>query len=476
MKKAIQIFIILTATSFFSSLYLNTNAAEKEEQPIFTNQGLLDSIFQKLYKLEKGELNQINIVHLGDSHIQADFFTNAIRSNLQAYFGNAGYGFTFPYNLARTNGNRSIKYTSNAVWQAKFNVSPAIYTPTIGLSGIDLSTTDKGFKIQLTAEDHPFKTIKVIYPDTIPPYHFSLTDNPSPDVVIETTVERPKPQTHKIKKGEVLSTIARKYKTTVKKLKSENKLKSDRIQAGKVLKIPTYSGIEKTTRKIITESKDYLKIQDSLYYSSYTSSELLNTISLFSQGKSSVHQVSGLVLENGNKGLIYHSIGVNGAKFSDFNKHPLFFEQLPILKPDLVILSFGTNESFQKLAPELFIEKMRETMDLIRKTNPNVTFLVMSSPPSLLRRRFSNTTVKQYSEALNQLDNIIVWDLYSKMNGEAGIQRKGEFYNKIARDKIHYTTEGYEIQGAMFALDFLEAYNQFKQRQEIEPDIRNTEQ
>lgn len=43
--------------------------------------------------------------------------------------------------------------------------------------------------------------------------------------------------THKIKSGETLGSIARKYHTTVKNLKSWNNLKSDNIRAGKTLKI-----------------------------------------------------------------------------------------------------------------------------------------------------------------------------------------------------------------------------------------------
>lgn len=44
--------------------------------------------------------------------------------------------------------------------------------------------------------------------------------------------------THTIRSGDTLSGIARKYGTTVAKLKAANGLKSDLIRAGKTLKIP----------------------------------------------------------------------------------------------------------------------------------------------------------------------------------------------------------------------------------------------
>ena len=43
---------------------------------------------------------------------------------------------------------------------------------------------------------------------------------------------------HKIKRGESLSTIARKYHVTVKALRQANNMKNDRITAGQTLIIP----------------------------------------------------------------------------------------------------------------------------------------------------------------------------------------------------------------------------------------------
>ena len=56
----------------------------------------------------------------------------------------------------------------------------------------------------------------------------------------------------------------------------------------------------------------------------------------------------GIVLENTfNSGVLYHMIGVNGATYDDYNNTEIFFNQLPYLKPDLIVASLGTNESFE---------------------------------------------------------------------------------------------------------------------------------
>ncbi|MBH9967972.1 muramidase family protein [[Bacillus] enclensis] len=52
-----------------------------------------------------------------------------------------------------------------------------------------------------------------------------------------TAPSKPKTTTYKVKKGDTLSAIAKKYNTTVSKLKKANKLISDRIYVGETLKI-----------------------------------------------------------------------------------------------------------------------------------------------------------------------------------------------------------------------------------------------
>ncbi|WP_171051019.1 LysM peptidoglycan-binding domain-containing protein [Bacillus sp. BHET2] len=53
----------------------------------------------------------------------------------------------------------------------------------------------------------------------------------------DKSTEPSKAVTHKVRKGDTLSAIAKKYKTTVAKLKKANKLISDRIYVGEILKV-----------------------------------------------------------------------------------------------------------------------------------------------------------------------------------------------------------------------------------------------
>ena len=62
--------------------------------------------------------SKIEILHLGDSHIQADFFTGRVRERMQNFFpGSEGArGVVFPYNLAATNNPGNYMIRSGSRW------------------------------------------------------------------------------------------------------------------------------------------------------------------------------------------------------------------------------------------------------------------------------------------------------------------------------------------------------------------------
>src|ERR1700722_15048738 len=73
-----------------------------------TNSEGLDSFYKKLSVLKKTNKGVVRIVHIGDSHIQADILSGTVRNKLQQYFGNAGRGLIFPYQLAKSNAPADI--------------------------------------------------------------------------------------------------------------------------------------------------------------------------------------------------------------------------------------------------------------------------------------------------------------------------------------------------------------------------------
>lgn len=424
---------------------------------IITNTSALTLFFEKLYLLEQQKQGKLNIVHIGDSHIQADIFTGMIRKNLQNRFGNAGCGFTFPHSLAKTNGSHYVRFKSNVGWQSRRNIYAPENGMQVGLSGIGLKTREN-FVIELNVRDtaYGFNTIRILSPDSVPAFDLATS---SRTIVLESKV--PEKIIHKIKSGEVLGSIANKYNITVSELKKANGLRSDKIRAGKTLQIPTGKMKNKEIKRSEFIPLPVLYDNISGFYHSDT---LLDKIYLLPNNTRREYSLSGLVLEKDAQGILYHSIGVNGAKASDYNKYPLFFEQLPALKPDLIVVSLGTNESFDKMSVAAYMEQMNTFLQNIRTKNPDAAILVMTPPPSLFSRKFPNTFAADYAKQLKMQEtvkNYASWDLFSAMGGLFNVNRNAA-RGLMSSDKVHYSKAGYEKQGVLFTEALLNAYENFK--------------
>lgn len=421
------------------------------------NPNALLTFYEKMYQLEQSKSGKINIVHIGDSHIQADLFTAKIRTQFQKVFGNGGFGFTFPYSVAKTNNSAPIRYSASGNFQSFRNLYADENRP-VGLSGFSMEANSDDFAIQLNVKDAQFNftKLKVITPQNVNLFDVSVSHK---NIVVERKV--PKKITHKVKPGEVLGGIADKYNVSLKALKKANGLKSDMIRDGKVLTIPSKATQSKTSTKT-----EYIPIelQPSLFSIDYYSETPLDKIAIVPNQEIDYFALNGLVLENNNSGVIYHSIGVNGAKASDYNKFRLFNEQLPVLNPDLVIISLGTNESFDKQSGEQYFANLNQMIQGIKDKNPQACVLVMTPPPSVLHRKYKNTFIEKYAELIEEnakVKNYAVWDLLQVFGGNKSIKRNA-IKGYMARDKVHYSKAGYEKQGELFFEAFLQSYELFK--------------
>lgn len=438
-----------------TTMYTDSTANAVSDN-VITNSSALNLLFEKLLLLEQQKAGKVNIVHVGDSHIQADIMTGAIRRALQQRFGNAGSGFSFPHSLAKTNGSGIVRYSSNTSWKSRRNIYVPDGSP-VGLSGISL-VTKNNFAVEVNVRDssYAFNTLKIITPGNTKSFEVATS---AKTIVLESTV--PKKIVHKIKSGEVLGSIADKYNVTVTQLKKANGLKNNNIRAGKTLQIPTNQTQARQVKK--SEFIPLPLTKDSLSHFFY-SADALSKIYLLPDENENEYILSGLVFEKDDAGLLYHSIGVNGAKCSDYNKYPLFFEQLKALSPDVIVISLGTNESFDKMGQADYIEKLNLFIDNVKAQNPDACIITMTPPPSQFKRKYPNTFAAAYAKAIlvQETDmQYASWDLYSLLGGLYGVN-KNYSEGLIGADRVHYTGDGYRKQGSLFAEALLNAYDNFK--------------
>src|SRR5687767_9063481 len=123
---------------------------ENEEDNVIQNAAHLDDFFEELLQLKVTSKGKINIIHIGDSHIQADYLTDVVRRDFQHDFGNAGRGLIVPLRVAGTNEPANFRTSSSYSWKAKRCVTPDHPLP-IGIGGVTISTQqpDADFSIRV---------------------------------------------------------------------------------------------------------------------------------------------------------------------------------------------------------------------------------------------------------------------------------------------------------------------------------------
>lgn len=74
--------------------------------------GSMSPFFRKLLYLRSGADDVVSILHLGDSHVQGEFWDARLRELFQSDFGNAGRGLIVPHKLSGSNEARDYAITT----------------------------------------------------------------------------------------------------------------------------------------------------------------------------------------------------------------------------------------------------------------------------------------------------------------------------------------------------------------------------
>lgn len=180
------------------------------------------------------------------------------------------------------------------------------------------------------------------------------------------------------------------------------------------------------------------------------------------------YQTSGVARETGENGLAYHIIGVNGATCASFST-PERIDEVVALQPDLVILSFGTNEAHgRSYSPSEHRAAMHRLTEAIRQGCPEAVFL-FTTPPGAYKRmgrrgHVINPNTQQVADvvlAFARENGMAAWDMYRVVGGKARACLNWSAAGMFQRDKIHFTHDGYKLQGLLFHEAFIKAYNKY---------------
>lgn len=372
----------------------------------------LTRFFEKLDNLEKEKQGKVNVVQIGDSHIQADFFSGTVRKTLQREFGNGGRGLIFPYRVAKTNGPSDYLTFTNTLWESKRNVFPEQPLP-IGVSGITIKVNDSDAALTIVLKDKSGMDYSV---SQMTLFHSKVPGN---------------------------------------------------------FDFAIFDSSGKEIGYIVNNAPGENKFTSSIRFKRPVSHFTLKCCG--GESATACAQIYGILLENDSAGIVYNMIGVNGAQFEHYLKSRYFIQQLPALHPDLVILSLGTNESHKNdFDTAEFRQHIDSLMTRIRAAIPEVDFLVTIpgdsyriSKKGKKRIYVKNPTVLKVRETLIQYcreNNLAWWDLLEVMGGHNSM---GQWYKAGMADKarLHFSAKGYRIQGELLNKALLTSYREHKQRE-----------
>ena len=379
--------------------------SEKNKIEIPGDSACLNNFFNKIRKFKDTNEGNINILHIGGSHVQAGTFSNQIRLNFDFFNENnlTSRGIIFPFRVAKTNNPLSYSVSYKGVWTSEKNVKRDYSTP-LGVTGIAVITSDSTAEISVNL--NPKIDEKRWFMDTLILIGYADNDNvipilKQPDSTYIWGAHNPENSTY------------------------------------------TYVFPEKTDSFTVifnqTENAPHRFV------------------------------LGGFIPKTNSQGIVYHEVGVNGAAVPSYIKCENFEKELALIKPDLVIFGIGINDAVDvNFSSEKFIANYNALIAKIRNDSPDCAFIFITNNDSYrkikIRRgkyrydvnRNGLTVQKAFYEIARQNCGG-VWDQFEIMGGlrsmkewqEAGLAQK---------DKIHFTFKGYTLLGNMLFNALTEYY------------------
>jgi LysM repeat protein len=360
------------------------------------------------------------IVHIGDSHIQGDYFSGEIRMQLQSYFGNAGRGVLFPYALAKSFGPRGVSVKPLGYWTGFKTLTLNLAEP-LGVSGYGTSTktASSSLSIALTEKYKEENALGL----------FSTPDMQKVNIW------------HSADNASFTTQLNPEFQWTGSQF------------------YPSGWGV-------------------SSYYASQPQSGFNLSLSATAPTQNHYSFYGFEIVPQTQRGVVYHHCGVVGAQFTHLiNKAPYTVEQIAHIKPDILIFSFGTNEAYNgKLDSQVYTPAVMKFLSDIAAASPTTAIILTTAPDTRSRNRIP----PQQKNVNNQLRNIAkaqkatLYDLNEAMGGWGSMH---VWYNQklTLTDKLHFNAAGYALQGQLFTLSLLQAYNKVNAKDTLNiQGLRNT--
>ena len=354
-------------------------------------------------QLSRTNQRKLTILHIGDSHVQADIGANYTRNYLQLIFGYGGRGSIFPYAAANTHSAQDYSTTCTGKWKSANDLaSPPKFS--LGISGVTIRSTDStaSFAFTFNSERAQLK-----------PHYTRL------DLFCAT--------------GD--SCFAMEYAVDGGSWR--------RIQASEQV-----SSIQYTCALNIAPIYE-------LKFRCVKSDSLQRCVEIYGVSLSSAKD----------EGILYHSVGINGARINAVHKMNYLSEQLKTIRPDLVWFDLCANDmafgDFDSLTVRHDLDK---ALDIIREAQPGVC-IVLSDMQDIYIKGRNVVNAQRYSNFIRNYakeKGVAFYDYYRVAGGRYSMKKWNE-NGLCAKDMCHLSKEGYSLKGQLCANAILQSYLQYLQ-------------
>ncbi len=187
----------------------------------------------------------------------------------------------------------------------------------------------------------------------------------------------------------------------------------------------------------------------------------------------------GIDFRRGSTGILYDSLGLNGATVSVLARvlaPDLWHEELDHAGPALIVVNFGSNESsFGDFVHKQYASELHLAIDRLRKAAPNASILIMSPMDRGERQGLDDietmSTIPEIVAIQRQVaaeTHCAFFDTYAAM-GARGTMARWYAANPrlVTADLLHPTPQGAAIVATLFVQQLSLRYDRWKMQQGI---------
>ena len=347
--------------------------------------------YAKLDSLISTGQGNVNIWHIGGSHVQAAYFPNRIMNDLDSIAPRGDRGFLFPRRLCKTNSDKSYRISSTGEWEAPMmTLNSRLEKPRYGITGFGARTSDAGASVSFNVCPDAdslwsFSTLRVL--------GYGSSDSARPYVISGT------------------DTLRHSYDSLTASYLFDLPHKADSVTVA--FEIPSGETFTLTGLQPISGRPGVN------YYSSGVNGAKLTT---WMDKCPDLERDLGIV----NPDLAILALGINDSACmaKDFK-------------------------------PGRFKDNYRRLIEMIHRVNPDCAIIFITNNDSyryVKRGMTYNENAPAVRKAMMELAGEYgagVWDLYTLMGGAHSVQRWRDL-GLVKPDRLHFTDEGYTLLGDLF--------------------------